>query len=182
VTGVYLAISLYYFMTNYNGWHVLRVKPHHERKVHNLLLKSSLEAYLPLVKTVRKWSDRKKTILKPLFPSYVFVKINSSIDFHVALSISGAFAYIKFGAEYAKVREDEIHKIKLLLDNNIHEEIQVNIVLPKIGELVNIKHGPLANLDCEILKVNNKNKIIVRIASLQQNIVATISSKYLIKF
>ena len=58
------------------GWYVLYVKSRHERKVDDLLKENQLESFLPLVKTVRKWSDRNKIIQMPLFPSYVFVKIN----------------------------------------------------------------------------------------------------------
>ena len=34
-----------------------------------------IEAFLPLIKTVRQWSDRKKTVVLPLIPSYVFVSL-----------------------------------------------------------------------------------------------------------
>ncbi len=160
----------------YNGWHVLYVKSRWEKKVHESLKEISLESFLPQVKVVRQWSDRKKTILKPLFPSYVFVKTNSSLEFHKALSVNGACAYIRFGKEYARVTEKEIHQTKLLVKDRNITEIEMNIKLPKVGEVRRITSGPLNGLECEVLKVDNVNKIIVRIDSLQQNIVATISS------
>ena len=97
------------------GWYVLYVKPCWEKKVHESLKEISLESFLPQVKTIRQWSDRKKVIMKPLFPSYVFVYINSSLGFHKALSVNGAFSYIRFGKEYARVPEKEINQVKLLL-------------------------------------------------------------------
>ncbi|WP_430408774.1 UpxY family transcription antiterminator [Kordia sp.] len=163
----------------YNGWHVLYVKSRHEKKVYDLLLELSLDAFLPLMKTVKKWSDRKKIIYQPLFPSYVFVNLTSSLDFHKALSVSGACAYIRFGKEYAKVTDKEINNIKFLVQEDEITEINVNAQLPKKGELKEITYGPLEGLVCEILKVNNENKIVVRIDSLQQNITATIPANYL---
>lgn len=158
------------------GWYVLYVRSCHEKKVHDLLIRNQLVSYLPLVQTIRQWSDRKKTISKPLFPSYVFVKIRSTMDFHEALSIEGACAFIRFGNEYALATDIEINKIKVLVEDEHITDVEMKTDLPKIGDIKKISHGPLSGLECEILKVNNVNKIIVRIDSLQQNIIATIPS------
>ncbi|WP_075342500.1 UpxY family transcription antiterminator [Tenacibaculum agarivorans] len=158
------------------GWHVLYVRSCYERKVKDLLEEISIESFLPQVKTIKQWSDRKKVILKPLFPSYVFVNINSFLEFHKALSVYGACAYIRFGEEYARVTEKEINDIKLIVGDNDISDIETNVKLPKVGEVKKITHGPLNGLNCEIIKVNNHNKIMVRIDSLRQNIVATIPS------
>ncbi|AZJ35261.1 UpxY family transcription antiterminator [Tenacibaculum singaporense] len=156
------------------GWYVLYVKSCWEKKVHESLKEISLESFLPQVKTVKQWSDRKKVTMKPLFPSYVFVYINSSLGFHKALSVNGAFSYIRFGKEYARVQEKEINQIKLLTGDESIEGIEITSHRPKVGEIKKITYGPLKGLSCEIIKAYNHKKIIVRIDSLQQNIMATI--------
>ncbi len=163
---------------NFNiGWHILYVKSRSERKVHEYLTEISLESFLPEYKSVRQWSDRKKIITKPLFPSYVFVNINSSMDFHKALSVQGACTYISFGKDYAKVSDKEIERIKLFVKAEGLTEVETNVQLPKVGEVRTITDGALKGLECEILKVDNTNKIIVRIDSLKQNIMATIPAE-----
>ncbi|WGH74237.1 antitermination protein NusG [Tenacibaculum tangerinum] len=102
------------------------------------------------------------------------MNINSSLEFHKALSVNGAYAYIQFGKEYARVTEKEINQIKLLIGDKNISEIETNVELPKIGEVKKITYGPLNGLDCKIIKADNHNKIIVRIDSLQQNIMVTI--------
>ncbi|WP_340202265.1 UpxY family transcription antiterminator [Ascidiimonas sp. W6] len=156
------------------GWYALYVKSRWENKVYESLNDISLESFLPQIKTIRNWSDRKKTILKPLFPSYVFVNIKSSLEFHKALSVNGACAYIRFGKEYARVTEKEIDQIKFLVGDENIIDIQTNVQLPKVGETKRITYGPLNGLNCEIVKANNHNKIIVRIHSLRQNILVTV--------
>jgi len=157
-----------------SGWHVLYVKSRWEKRVCDFLEGISITSFLPKMKTVQQWSDRKKTILKPLFPSYVFVYIKSPLDFHKALSVDGACCYIRFGKEYARVTEKEINQIKLLVNSKEIQGIELNPTFPKIGEVKKIMHGPLSGLDCEIIEAENYNKIIVRISSLHQNILATI--------
>jgi transcription antitermination factor NusG len=165
-------------MTFNIGWHVIYVKSRWEKKVHASLQEISLESFLPQVKTVQQWSDRKKTIIKPLFPSYVFVNINSSLEFHKALSVNGACAYIRFGKEYARVTEKEVNQIKLLVGAKDVTDVVMDTQLPKVGEIKKIVYGPLSGLECEVLKVGNVNKIIVYIHSLGQNITASIPSYY----
>jgi len=165
-------------MSNNYGWYVLYVKSRHEKKVYDLLLELSIDAFLPMVKTIRKWSDRKKIILKPLFTSYVFVNITSSLDFHKSISVNGACTYIQFGKDYARVTENEINKLKLLVGEMEISNIETNVELPKIGEIRRITYGPLSGLECEVLSVNNIKKIVVRLDSLKQNITATVPSYY----
>jgi hypothetical protein len=56
--------------------------------------------------------------------------------------------------------------------------IEVGSQVPKVGELREIEFGALRGLQCEILEVNNVNKIVVRIEQLQQNITAILPSYY----
>ena len=51
-------------------WIVVRSKPRSEKVVYKELVSKNIEAYLPLLKERRKWSDRKKWVEFPLFSSY----------------------------------------------------------------------------------------------------------------
>jgi transcriptional antiterminator RfaH len=163
------------------GWYVLYVKSRCEKKVHNVLKENSLQTFLPQVKTIQQWADRKKIVLKPLFPSYVFVYLNSSNEFYRALSVPGTCCYIRFGKEYPKVTEQEISQIKLLIGEKNITSLETTSQLPKSGEIKKINHGPLNGLHCEVIKADNYEKIIVRIDSLKQNIIATIPNYILSK-
>lgn len=161
------------------GWHVLYVRSSQEKKAHKDLEEKSVESFLPLTKTIRQWSDRKKTIFKPLFPSYIFVNIKSRLDFHKVLSMDAACSFLRFGSEYGRVSQREIDQIKFLVGRDDITEIETNVELPKVGETKKITYGQLKGLDCKIIKAGNHNKIIVQIDSLKQSILATIPCKYI---
>ena len=59
-------------------WYAAYTLPRLEKQVLNGLLDQGLEGYLPLIKTMRQWSGRKKMIEVLLFSSYVFVHIDHS--------------------------------------------------------------------------------------------------------
>jgi transcription antitermination factor NusG len=162
-------------------WHVLYVKSRHERKVDELLKEVGLESFLPLVKTERVWSDRKKIIELPLFPSYVFVKIESGNDFHTIFNIEGACTFVKCGRAYATIRDSEIQKIKFLLTTEGVIDVERTTERLEEGEIALIQYGAFTGLECEILNINNYNKVVVRMDSINQNITATLPSHYLSK-
>jgi hypothetical protein len=53
------------------GWYVAYTKPRHERTAVYSLQKAGIGSFLPLTKKLRIWSDRKKYVEEPLFPSYL---------------------------------------------------------------------------------------------------------------
>ena len=58
------------------SWTAVYTRSRHEKKVHANLTQLGFESFLPTRKSIRHWSDRKKIIEEPIFPSYVFVKLN----------------------------------------------------------------------------------------------------------
>ena len=59
------------------NWYAVYTKPRSEKKLADRLNEHGIEAYLPLRKTLKQWSDRKKMVEEPLITSYVFVNITN---------------------------------------------------------------------------------------------------------
>ncbi len=163
------------------GWHVLYVKTKHEKKIDLLLKDLGIESFLPCVKQIVQWSDRKKKVQKPLFPSYIFINIKSKSEFHKPLKIDGVFKYLRCGEHFAKVRTQELYKIKQFLQLEGISEVVATGKIPCKGERMTINYGQLDGLECEVMKVNNKNKILVRIESLKRDITAVVPPSFLTK-
>ena len=161
------------------GWHVLYVRANHEQKTTHLLKFKQLDSFLPKIKKFRKYKNCKKVIFLPLFPSYVFVKIESSLDLHKALSLKSCSSFVKFAGKYALITEEEINRIKLLSKIDGLKEIEMDSKPIKIGETKLLTVSPFEGIECEVMNVNNKNKIIVRIKSIRQNITAVVPLKYI---
>ena len=56
-------------------WYVVYTRPRWEKKVALTLSEKGIENYCPLNKVMKKWSDRHKIVLEPLFKGYVFVRV-----------------------------------------------------------------------------------------------------------
>lgn len=112
--------------------------------------------------------------MMPLLPTYVFVKIKSSMDYNTALSVTGVYSFIKFGTDFAKLTDQEYNHIKVLTGIEEINSIEVDNSHIRPGEVRKISAGLLKGLECQVLKTTNSNKIIVRIDSLRQNIIASL--------
>ena len=155
-----------------NGWYVIYTKPRHEKKVFEDLVLRNCTAYLPLVHRRSQWSDRWKMIEKPLFSSYVFVYLNDLENYHRVLPVDGFVMFIRFEGKLAMVKDSEIETIKQLIAHCQGVElVQTDI---KIGEKRKITYGPLSGYNCEAVSYKGKDKIIVRIESLRQDIMAEV--------
>ena len=163
------------------GWHVLYVRSKQEVKVYQLLQEQGIDAFLPMTTVIRQWSDRKKKLKVPLFTSYVFVNINSTMDFHKVLNLKGACEFLKFGNEYARIRQSEIDRICLLLNTNGIRDVKSVYNQPSFGETMHISEGPLQGLQCKVERVDDNYKVQVSIDSMGYSIHATMPLPFLEK-
>lgn len=168
-------------LTNLNqGWHVLYIKSRQEKKINTILKEQSIETFLPLIKTVRQWSDRKKKIELPLFPSYLFVNIKDKSDLKKVLSVKESCFFLKTGKEYAKATEAEINNIKIFLGTEGVEDFKIdNLNNIRLGKTYVLENGPLKGFNCEICNFSGKHKVIVKVNSLNKNITATLPIHYI---
>ena len=161
------------------GWYVIYTKSRYEKKIALKLTEENFKVYLPLNITVSQWSDRKKKVEKPLFSSYVFIYLKTSKDYLKTLTIDGVVLFIKFSGRLVRVLDEEINRIKIFLNQFSQVELKNSLEI-QVGERKKITSGPFENYECEIIKIDNKQKICVRIDSLQQSLVAEIHSYRLI--
>ncbi|MDC8107047.1 transcription termination/antitermination protein NusG [Chryseobacterium sp. PTM-20240506] len=161
------------------GWYVIYTKSRYEKKTAQILTEQNFKVYLPLNKTISQWSDRKKKVEKPLFSSYVFIYLETIKDYLRALAIEGVVIFIKFGNRLVRVLDEEIDRIRVFLNEFSDVELRNSLDI-KVGEKRRIASGPFENYDCEIIKIDNKKKICVRIESLKYSILAEMHSYHLI--
>jgi len=95
-------------------WYALYTNPRNEKKVSEALNKRGIEAYCPVYTTWVQWSDRKKKVDKPLFPSYVFVKLEEK-DRDQVFTVPGIVRYVFWLGKPALIKDAEIEQIRIFL-------------------------------------------------------------------
>ena len=163
-------------MDNSRNWYAIYTKPRYEKKLTSYLTDKGIEAYLPLRKTLRQWSDRKKIVEVPLMSSYVFVNVIPD-QYYEALNTPGAVKYIWFGGKPAIIPAKQIETLKMITSSDLEIDC-VSGTIPK-GSHIKVTAGPLKNLTGELLNYAGKHKVIVRIDHLDKVLMLTISPQLL---
>ena len=157
-------------------WYVLYTTSRAEKKVAQRLEEKGLEVFLPMVEELRQWSDRKKKIKKALFNGYLFVKTSRN-NLWESLQVPGAVKFVHFAGQHATVRQEEIDTIKRILETGVSVETDSSEI--EKGERVRILGGALEGMTGECVNKGNKDYFIIRIPSINQNMMVNIPRKYL---
>jgi len=151
-------------------WYAVYTKPRWEKKVHALLLEKGIEAYCPLNRTRKKWSDRTKWVEEPLFKSYVFVKIRENEQSNVRM-VNGVVNFVYWLGKPAWIKDKEIEIIRKFL--NDYEDVRAVPIDLKVDARITIAKGVFMDKEAKVTKVLNK-KVQVVIESIGYSLVAVI--------
>ena len=156
-------------------WLAVYTRPRHEKTVEKEFQKNGFEAYLPMLKERRKWSDRKKWVEFPMFRSYVFVRTKIKNTLFV-LQTPGVVKIIKFGEEVAVVRNESIEAIKLMIEGGYNPE-PLNYFIQ--GDPVEVNDGPLKGLVGEVIRLDKNDRLVVRVDAIQHSVSIQINRGFL---
>lgn len=166
-------------MTSFNaGWYLLYTRPKQERRVAESLSDKQVCYYLPMHTTTRVWADRVKVVQAPMFPSYVFVNLKNQSDYFEGLSAQGVLQYVKFGGVNARVSETVINNLKMVADHG--KGVEVSCTQFEQGQKLTIADGPFSGMHCEMVRYNNKEKILVRLVLLQRSVLMEVPPNRLV--
>jgi transcriptional antiterminator RfaH len=153
------------------AWYAVYTKSRTEKKLSDRLNEKGIEAYVPLRRTLKQWSDRKKFVTEPVISSYVFVKVSPG-SYYEVLNTPGAVRYIWFGGKPAAIPERQIDSLKLLSSSGAEIECLPGNITP--GTPVKVISGPLRGLEGEMLSHLGKNKVLVRIDHINQALLVSV--------
>ena len=123
------------------------------------------EAYLPLIVTIRKWSDRMKKVEEPLFKSYLFVRADIR-EYYSVVNIPGVTRFVSFNKEAVVVPQNQINAIKKYCNDYTDDDDKVQETELHEGQLVRITSGAMAGLIGRLAPIDNKKRLIVYIESV----------------
>ena len=159
-------------------WYAIYTRPRAEKLVYERLVEAEIETFLPLQRTYRIWSDRKKLVIKPLLSSYIFVKTNPK-RFPVVYKTNGVVKFVSFERQPVSIPQNQIDNLRLLINSDA--EIEVSSGHFDKGDSVEVIAGVLIGLTGELIKIGGKKRVVVRIDRLDQNLVLTIPVSFLKK-
>jgi transcription antitermination factor NusG len=160
-------------------WHAVYVSSRTEKKITDLLNNKGIEAYVPIIKTMRQWSDRKKMVELPLLNGYVFVKINSAENEKV-MQTRGVVNFVRSEGKIAVIRDVEIERLKQLVQLGYHLEATSINKKYNEGDKIKISSGVLKGIEGFVVKTKENNQIEVLLESIGQCIRVNLPNELLV--
>jgi transcription antitermination factor NusG len=151
--------------SNPHQWYAIYTRARAEKKVFQFLLEDGVEAYMPLIKTLRQWSDRKKWVEEPLFRSYVFVFISQKRYYDV-LNVDGVVRFVTFEGKAVAIPPQQIEAIRSFVSEG--EEMIANMDKYRIGQEVVVIQGPMKGLEGTLVRIYGRQKVRVEISGIGQ--------------
>jgi transcription antitermination factor NusG len=155
-------------------WFALQVRSRFENIVTAHLSGMGYESFLPLHKCRRRWSDRFKEIEFPLFPGYVFCRLNP-LDRLPILMIPGVSLIVGMGKTPVAIDEAEIAAIHSAVKSGLSSQPWPFV---QIGQRVRIEHGPLCGLEGVLLDFKEHHRLVLSVTLLQRSIAVQVEDAW----
>ena len=157
-----------------SAWFAVRVKTTHEKRVAAQLDQKGYEQFLPLYRDRRRWSDRVKEVELPLFPGYIFCRIDPNARLGL-LKTPGVYRIVSIGNAPAPIDEHEIIAIQQAMSSGLclrpHPYLSV-------GQRVRIDGGSFSGVEGLIVDVRRRDRLILSVSLLQRSLSLEIDSAW----
>lgn len=153
-------------------WYAIYTRHQHEKTVAESLSKNGIEVFLPQYGVTRQWKDRKKHLLMPLFPSYVFLR--GGLDRRTKiLSTPGVYFFVGNGGQPAAIQETEIEAIRIAVSSGLSVEPYPFL---QCGDRVRVKAGPLTGIEGILIRRKGSFRLILSAELLQKSMAVEVDA------
>ena len=139
-------------------WYVLQTKAKHESQVERRCRRAGIEVFLPWLRVRRRIGTKRSWVPEPLFPGYVFCRIDLLQSGKLARYSPGVKDFVKFGSMIPELSDEFIESLKEHCPGGIaivSEEYRA-------GQSLIIREGPLAGLQAVFQhKMKDEERIAV---------------------
>ncbi|HKV60706.1 MAG TPA: UpxY family transcription antiterminator [Candidatus Acidoferrum sp.] len=155
-------------------WFGIQVRTCREKSTNLLLENAGYECFLPVGKCRRRWSDRTKIMEVPLFPGYLFCRMNPNNRLPV-LTTPGVIQIVGVGKTPIPIEEEEISAIQKAAMSGLAATPWPYL---RVGQTAYITEGPLKGLTGIIIRIKSGLKLVLSINLLQRSVAVEVDSAW----
>ena len=154
------------------AWHAVWTRSRHEPIVCSELTAKGIDAFLPTVTQISRWSDRTKQISWPLFPGYCFARFEPNGLSHV-VKCTGVVAVLSNGGCPTSIPAFEIEALQRVVASGIAYDPCANLVP---GSKVRVVTGPLAGIVGHLVRKGPQDQLLLAVSLLNSGARIQVSS------
>ena len=148
------------------SWFAIKVRSRSENAVGSLLRGKTYETFLPTYQECRHYSDRIKKLDSPLFPGYLFCRLDPELRLPV-LKTPGV-DYILGGSKVPEpVPDQEIDALRKLVESGAPAHPWPYL---RVGNKVTIGYGSFAGVEGLVVREKGMERLVLSVTLLQRSI------------
>lgn len=156
-------------------WYAIHVQAKFEKVASAVLREKGFEEFLPLYRARHYWSDRVKQVDLPLFPGYLFCRIDVAGRLLPVVTTPGMLGIVSAGKCPIAVSDQEIEGVQAVLRSGLPAMPWPGL---SAGSAILVERGPLAGVEGIVLDVNKKYRLIVSVPLLQRAVAVEIEREW----
>lgn len=162
------------FETPRGLWCVVWTESRAEKKVAERIATMGLSSWLPTVTERRRWSDRWKDVICPLFPGYLFARASS--ESYRLLQTPGVLSIVKSGGSPALLTDDFVNGLRdaLSRDGSSPERLSADEFQP--GTEVVVQEGALKGVRGVVRERRSRRQLVIWVGEVGRGVAFTIGS------
>ena len=150
------------------AWFAVHTRARHEKVLAQRLREKGVTAFLPLVKSVHRWSDRKKTVELPVFSSYLFVNLAPTHENRLrVLMEDGILGFVGIRRQGIAIPDEQIDTIRMLVEQQLPYSSHPFL---KIGQRVRVRNGALSGMEGILVSRSGENTLVISVDALQRSL------------
>ncbi len=142
----------------------MSTRARHEKFVRDQLKGLGIESFLPIVRRLSQWTDRKRPVDFPLFPGYCFARLTRERSLSV-LKASGVVRIIGGSGRPEPIPDVEIDAVRKLMLHPLSYDSHPYL---RQGTRVRILCGPLEGMEGILAREENRHRVVISVNLIQQ--------------
>jgi transcription antitermination factor NusG len=155
-------------------WFALRVRSNFEKVASQILEQKGYQSFLPVYHCRNRWSDRIKTVERPLFPGYLFCRFDQQERLPILIT-PGVVGVVGLGKTPVPIPEAEIEAVEGMIRSGLP-------VTPwpflRVGQRLVMERGPLRGIEGILQEIKNRYRFVVSVNLLQRSVAAEVESDW----
>jgi transcription antitermination factor NusG len=149
-------------------WYAVRTRSRHEKVAARELVAQGINVFLPLISSVRQWSDRRTKVEIPLFPGYAFVRVGYLSSERVrVLRATGVVSFVGQNPVATWIPDEQIESIRTILLRGVPVKDHPFL---GVGQRVRVKSGSLCGVEGILVGVKGSRTLVISVQPIQRSL------------
>jgi transcription termination/antitermination protein NusG len=151
-----------------SNWYAVHTMARHEKRIAAQFEEKHVRTFLPLLREVRRWSDRRSTVEVPMFSCYAFVHITQTTQERLkVLRTPGVLSFVGTEKHGTPIPEEQIESLRTAVNRNISFVPHAFIAA---GSRVIVRGGSLDGVQGILVRQGGNESLVLSVELLHRSV------------